>query len=231
MAPIVAVSAYHVDRVRNWPRGAHALPADYARAVLRAGATPLLVPPGVTEAAAVLARVDGLILTGGGDIAPERYGAEPAPEVEYVDSDRDDTELALIAAAWEHRTPTLAICRGIQVANVALGGTILQHLPGDTHRDGPADAPTQHPVSVAEGSRLASIVGTELEAIASLHHQAIDRAAEPLTPVAWAPDGLIEGLEAPDRWFVAVQWHPELTAAQDPVQQRLFGALVAEAAT
>jgi gamma-glutamyl-gamma-aminobutyrate hydrolase PuuD len=231
MSAVIAISAYTVDSVRNWPNGAHALHAEYSRAVLGAGATPVLVPPGVVDAMAVIDRVDALILAGGGDVAPDRYGAEAVPEIEYLDPERDDTEFALFHAAWSRRLPTLAICRGMQVVNLALGGTIVQHIPGDSHRNAAEHLPIEHSVRVAGGSRLASIVGEEVEAVASLHHQAVDLVADALTPVAWAPDEVIEGLEASGRWFIAVQWHPETAAAHDATHRALFQALAAQAAT
>jgi putative glutamine amidotransferase len=136
-----------------------------------------------------------------------------------------------LATARGIAVPTLCICRGIQVLNVALGGTLIEHLPdevGDTiaHRVPPRN-PTQHPIRLEPGSRLADIIGQAEATTTSWHHQAIRRPAAGLDVVAHAPDGTIEAVEMPDHpWLVAVQWHPELTAANDPGQQRLFDALV-----
>lgn len=225
-APVIGITTYPRD-----DRGRYNLPAEYVSAVQRAGAVPLLIPPVPEHAMRYLDLVDGVILAGGGDIAPERYRGD-AHELNYgVDAQRDELELALAREIVRRKQPTLAICRGMQVLNVALGGSLIEHLPavvGDrvAHRKPPRD-PVPHAVKLEEGSRLAAIVGvTELQPM-SWHHQAIRALAPGLEVVGTAPDGTIEAVEmrgAP--WLIAVQWHPELTAHQDPTQQKLFDALI-----
>jgi len=165
------------------------------------------------RAAAALAAVRGLVLTGGEDVAPDRYGATPHPRLGDVDPVRDAAELALIAAARSRRLPILAICRGIQILNVALGGTLYQDL--DSERPGlvpHSDETARHGVRVAAGSLLERTLGMRSATVNSRHHQAIRDLAPGLKAVAWADDGVIEAAEPADAnapWIVAVQWHPE----------------------
>jgi putative glutamine amidotransferase len=165
------------------------------------------------HAAAALGGVRGLVLTGGEDVAPQRYGAAPHPRLGTVDASRDATEVALIDAARQRRLPILAICRGIQILNVALGGTLYQDL--DSERPGTlshSDEASRHGVRVAPGSLLERTLGTQSATVNSRHHQAIRDLAPGLKAVAWAEDGVIEAAEpksADDPWIVAVQWHPE----------------------
>lgn len=215
-------------------QGRYFLALDYVQAVHRAGAIPILFPPIGDHAQAWLDRVDALVMPGGGDVDPLLYGAEPHPLSMGVNPARDVVELALLRAAWQRRMPMLLICRGMQLLNVALGGTLHQHVPdryGDrvAHRD-PERKPVPHSVRVEPGTRLHRIVGTAETRVASLHHQAVDVLAPGLRPAAYAADGLLEACEAVDRWAVAVQWHPEATAEHDADQRSLFDALVAEAA-
>jgi putative glutamine amidotransferase len=232
-APIVAVTATAkviegALRVR--------LNAAYARALEEAGIVPLVVPPLARPADALhlLDRVDGLVLTGGEDVDPARYGARRHPKTDDAQLERDATELALVAGARERRLPTLAICRGIQLLAVALGGTLVQDLPdergtGAAHAPGGGRADRTHEVNVTPASRLAAALGgaTSLR-VNSSHHQAVDRVAPPLLVTATAPDGVIEGAETPpdDPWWVlAVQWHPEeLTATAEEWDRGLFRA-------
>jgi len=187
----------------------------YVRALERAGLVPLAVPTmlAADRAGAALTAVRGLVLTGGEDVAPDRYGAVPHPRLGDVDPVRDAAELALIAAARAHRLPILAICRGIQILNVALGGTLYQDL--DSERPSPvphSDETSQHAVRVAAGSLLERTLGMRSATVNSRHHQAIRDLAPGLKAVAWADDGVIEGAEPADAgapWMVAVQWHPE----------------------
>jgi putative glutamine amidotransferase len=226
-APIIGITTYPRD-----DRGRYSLPAEYAVAVERAGGVPVLIPPMPKHAARFLDLVDGVILAGGGDIAPERYRGS-AHELNYgVDAQRDELELALAREILQRQQPTLAICRGMQVLNVALGGTLIEHLPavvGEAiaHRKPPRD-PVPHAVAVNSASRLARIMGaTEVQPM-SWHHQAIRAVAPGFEVVATAPDGTIEAVELPDApWLIAVQWHPELTAHEDRTQHRLFEALIA----
>lgn len=227
--PVIGISAYcEPARWGAWDLDAVVLPQAYAAQVAAAGGLPVLLPPAAGIEAA-LARLDGLILSGGGDLDPARYGADRHAETGSVRPARDVAELALFEAAADRGLPVLGICRGLQVINAARGGTLHQHLPDVVgHRDH-APAPGQygsHPVRVAPGSALAAALGrTALESVPSAHHQAIDRLGRGLTAVAWAPDGMIEAvdIDIPGSPFaLAVQWHPE--SGTDP---SLFRALIA----
>jgi putative glutamine amidotransferase len=212
--------------------------AEYEQAVRQAGAEPVRLMPDVTRVAADLQGLHGLILSGGEDIDPSRYGSTPHAQTEAASGARDDYELALVREALESQLPVLAICRGLQVANVALGGTLYQHVPdvfgasivhsrpvdGKIHR-GLID---EHCLTISARSRLARIAGDAL-VTGSRHHQAVDRVADELRVVARAPDGVIEALELIDapQFFLAVQWHPESTVALDGgTSAALFAALV-----
>jgi putative glutamine amidotransferase len=232
-APLIGISAYcEQARWGVWEREAIVLPRRYADAVSAAGGIPVLLPPepGIGDA---LARLDGLMLSGGGDIDPARYGAEPSPELTSVRAERDAAEFALLDAARSLRLPVLGICRGMQVINVARGGSLHQHLPDVVGHDGhapQAGAFGTHEVRVAPGSRLSAILGRDAVGPAittpTHHHQAVDRLGTGLTATAWAADGTIEAFESDggDQFLVAIQWHPE--AGDDPA---LFRALVAAA--
>ncbi|MGE3172006.1 MAG: gamma-glutamyl-gamma-aminobutyrate hydrolase family protein [Planctomycetota bacterium] len=227
--PRIGLVTYGRDE-RQW----FGLPAAYVDAVRRAGGTPLLLPPGEGDLAGWLAAVDAVVLTGGGDMAPDTWGGVAHAENYKVDRDRDADELTLARRAVETSLPTLAICRGMQVLNVAFGGDLVAHVPdafGDAvpHRSA-EKTPIPHPVAVAADSRLARALGTTAPTVASWHHQAVHRIAAGFRATAHAPDGLVEAIERDgDGFLLAVQWHPELTAAADPAQQRLFDALVAAA--
>lgn len=194
-----------------------ALNTAYVRALEGAGLVPLVVPTMLApdRATAALASVRGLVLTGGEDVGPERYGAKPHEQLGKVDRVRDAAELALIAGARKQRLPILAICRGIQILNVALGGTLYQDL--DSERPGPIrhqDESGQHAIRVEPGSLLEKTLGggTQSAMVNSRHHQAIRDLAPGLVAVAWAEDGVIEAVEPVDAtapWLLAVQWHPE----------------------
>jgi len=187
----------------------------YVRSLESAGLVPLAVPTmlAADRAGAALAAVRGLVLTGGEDVAPDRYGAAPHPRLGDVDPVRDAAELALIAAARARRLPILAICRGIQILNVALGGTLYQDLDSERPGSVPHSAETtRHAVHVEAGSLLERTIGTRSATVNSRHHQAIRDLAPGLRAVAWADDGVIEGAEPAEKngpWIVAVQWHPE----------------------
>jgi gamma-glutamyl-gamma-aminobutyrate hydrolase PuuD len=199
-----------------WDEPADLLPAGYADAVTDAGAAALLLPPsrpGSASAAAVLDGLDGLVLTGGADVDPARYGAVPHPRFGGARDDRDCWEIELAGAALDLGVPVLAICRGLQLLNVTLGGDLVQHLPDAVGHEG--HRPTvgrhgRHDVRTAAGSRVGQLLG-ECAAVATYHHQAVDRLGAGLTATAWAHDGTVEALEhdsAP--WVVGVQWHPEV---------------------
>ena len=211
------------------------MPEAYVAAIRRGGGHPVaLTWPDPEPPEEILTRFDGLLLLGGADIEPIRYGADPHPATYGTDSMRDSTELRLVRAAAELDVPTLAICRGIQVVNVALGGTLLQHLPdieGMLDHGSPATGGehSMHGVKVSSGSRLAEACGAEsLEAL-SHHHQAVDSLGDGLQAVGWSEDGLVEAIELERGWIVGVQWHPEQTAAADRQQQKLFDGLVLQA--
>ena len=229
--PLVAVTATvrdvdGVERVR--------LNAAYIRALEWAGLVPLVVPPlARSEAVArILDVVSGILLSGGEDVDPSRYGESPHPDLGPVNCARDETELALLARAREMGIPTLAICRGIQVVNVGLGGTLVQDLPSQREAASLHDLDDErdtrvHGVSVDPASRLASIVGAQTVGVNSIHHQAIDRLGDGMRISARADDGTVEGVESSDPtwWMVGVQWHPEeLTATPEPWDRRLFSA-------
>lgn len=227
--PLIGLTTYGRDENNRF-----ALPAHYIDAVRRAGGIPVLLPPGETYDAQLLDRLDGLILSGGGDVNPSLYHGLHHETIYMVDPERDQSEIALVKQFIATDLPCLGICRGAQVVNVALGGSLIEHLPdvvGErvAHRVPPRNR-TNHPVRLEPGSRLAAIVGQTEVTTASWHHQAIRQVAPGLKVVAHAPDGTIEAVEMPAHpWLIAVQWHPELTAADDPSQQRIFEALVAAA--
>jgi putative glutamine amidotransferase len=225
-APVIGLTTYPRDE-----RGRFHLPVEYVAAVRRAGGLPWLIPPGEERAEELFERLDGLCLSGGGDIDPALYGGARHASLYGIDRGRDESELALVREALARGLPTLGICRGCQLVNVALGGTLIEHLPdevGETVRHrGPQRSSVPHPVELVPGSRLASIVGREAAPPLSSHHQAIREVARGLEVVARAPDGTIEAVELrAQRFFVAVQWHPEESAHEDQDQQRLFDALV-----
>jgi putative glutamine amidotransferase len=231
MAPVIGISAYREQaRWGVWDTGAVLLPQHYCAQVAAAGGVPVLLPPlpGVERA---VGRLDGLVLSGGADVDPGQYGAGAHQRTYGVRPDRDAAEAALLAAALDQGLPLLGICRGLQVINVARGGTLHQHLPdlvGHTDHGPTPGAYGAHPVRVRPGSKLAEVLGrTEVGGVPTHHHQAIDRLGDGLTAVAWTPDGVIEAVEldAPGSPFaLAVQWHPE--AGTDP---SLFRALVTAA--
>jgi putative glutamine amidotransferase len=207
--------------------------ASYTNAIRQAGMRPYILPPlDPRDADAMLEGTCGLVLTGGEDVGPSHYGIAPHPMLGEVHAERDAFELALVAAARARRLPTLAICRGIQVANVALGGTLVQDLPSEWPKvlphdgDWPRDRRV-HEVSVVAGSRLARALGADALHVNSFHHQAVALLGEGVTAVAHAPDGVIEGVEWQDDdwWMVGVQWHPEeTTATTEPWDRALFAA-------
>lgn len=208
----------------------------YLAAIQTAGGLPLPIPPQLDTRARdeILAILDGYLLTGGGDLDPATFNEPPHPTLFEVAPARDRLEIALVGFALKTRKPLLAVCRGIQVLNVALGGSLFQDVASDPgtdiqHQQGkPRDEPT-HPVKVVAGSRLAQVLGTTDLLVNSMHHQAVKAVGRGVVPVAFAPDTLIEGieLEDDDRFVLGVQWHPEELTERDPSARRLFSALVA----
>lgn len=191
---------------------------NYLRSLEGAGLLPVVVSPmaNPSRAGEILDVVSGLLLTGGEDVNPACYGAASYAALGAVHAARDATEIALIVAARDRRMPVLAICRGIQLLNAALGGTLLQDLPTQrpsaVNHDQPHDVTARtHDVAIVAGTRLAAATGTTAMAVNSYHHQAVDRLAPGLIVSATASDGIIEGVETQDAawWVVAVQWHPE----------------------
>jgi putative glutamine amidotransferase len=207
----------------------------YVTAVQRAGGIPMVIPVGIDEAAlaSLLSRLDGVLLSGGGDIDPALFNAAPHPKVYGISPERDTLEIALVKAALEMDKPLLAICRGIQVLNVALGGGLHTHiqdqvehsLKHDWFPKFPRDK-LAHTVSLTCESQLDQIYGTDEIRVNSLHHQGISRVGEGLTATAFAPDGLVEGLEVKNTTFaLGVQWHPECLP-DDPGTQNLFSTFI-----
>ena len=210
------------------------LTAAYVTALENAGLVPVIIPPlsGERAASAVLDSVAGLVLTGGGDVDPARYGETPHPKIRSINPARDATESALIEEARKRRAPVFAICRGIQILNVALGGTLVQDIPSqcDTsiaHDDeGPRDS-RAHEITIEPGSLIAAAMGTSQCSVNSFHHQSVKQVAEGMKVTARSPDGVIEGLESTDDawWVMAVQWHPEeMTDSPEHWDRGLFNA-------
>jgi putative glutamine amidotransferase len=204
----------------------------YARAVQRAGGMPVVLPPlAPQEVPELVGRLEGLCLSGGPDLDPKAYDARAHTELGPVEPDLDRWEIALIRQAEAQGLPILGICRGAQALNVARGGTLHQHLPDVTdgeiaHRQEVTGSLPTHTADIAPGSLLAAIIGATRAEVNSFHHQAADRIGSGLRPVAWSPDGVIEGLEDPERPFVlGVQWHAE-TLFDRPEHARLFEALI-----
>jgi gamma-glutamyl-gamma-aminobutyrate hydrolase PuuD len=238
--PVIGLSAYcELARWGVWEERATLTPHDYVEAVAGAGGVPVVLPP-VPGVESALDRLDGLIIIGGPDVEPGRYGQQPGPFTTVVRPERDAAEAALLRAALEAGTPLLGICRGMQLLNVVLGGTLIQHLPDVVGHDGHSPMPGamgEHAVRVAPASKLASALGGHEVPVGALcvpthHHQGIDKLGDGLVASAWADDGLIEAIELDDadgeaggrRFVIAVQWHPE--AGTDP---SLFRALIAAA--
>jgi putative glutamine amidotransferase len=212
--------------------------ASYLRAVQRAGGVPLLLTPYHSVESLAQLRIDGLLLTGGGDIDPARFGEAPHPKTDLISAERDELELERVTRqAIDAGLPLFAICRGLQVLNVALNGTLHQHVPdvfGESiaHSQRSARSDRTHEVVIEPGTVLADLARSERLAVNSFHHQAIKDLGDGLTPVAWADDKVVEAVELPGApgFVLAVQWHPEELVEHDPAAMRLFQALVDAAA-
>jgi putative glutamine amidotransferase len=250
MAPVIGIATYdHEATWRNWTARAALLPYSYVDAVRKSGGRPVLLPPGGTEeeAGAAVAGVDGLIVAGGPDVDPARYGAARHPQTQPPVPVRDAWDLAVTGSALRLGVPLLAICRGMQVLNICRGGTLHQHVPdlvGHARHEGSAVGYGSHKVRVSPGSMLAGILASQdadgffevpedaYHDVPTHHHQAVNLLGDGLQAVAWEQDGLIEAVEAGpsalDRFsgfVLGLQWHPE-----QGDDLRVFGALIAAAA-
>lgn len=229
MRPIIGLTCY-VEQAQfadGWEVLVAAAPFRYVEAVTRAGGRAVLLPPDDGAVQETVEALDGLLLIGGADVDPALYGAAPHPRTSGVRPERDRAELGLLGAALALRLPVLGVCRGMQVLNVALGGTLHQHLPEvvghEGHRPAKRGSFNPHKVTLALGSRIHRILGSEVTG-ASYHHQGIATLGEGLRAVGHTGDGTIEAVESddPDQFLFGVLWHPE----QDPKDPRLFEALV-----
>jgi putative glutamine amidotransferase len=231
--PLIGVTTYRL--ATRYGFQAHAVSEKYIQALADAGAAPVLIPLGLSEAqlARIYASLDGILFTGGGDIHPRFYGAPYDEQIYMLDEDRDRVELSLFQHTMEAQLPFFGICRGFQLVNVGLGGSlytdILAQHPGAQRHDFYPDFPRDllaHPVTLVNGSRLAKILGDGQVQVNSLHHQGVRQLAPGLVASAYAPDGMIEALELPGYPFgMAVQWHPEWLQEHPPMR-RLFAQFV-----
>ncbi len=232
MRPIIGITAGHSQN--EYGQSTILLADAYLQAVLGAGGIPLLVPASIAnlDDAGVYSRLDGILFSGGGDIAPARFGGEPHPRIADVDAPRDELELALLQRAVTDGKPFLGICRGFQLVNVGLGGTLYTHipdqLPGALHHNNPGDKRHDlvHEVELERESRLGEIIATTHLAANSHHHQGLKDLAPGLRATGHTADGLIESVELGDHPFgIAVQWHPEWLTDMDPTR-KLFHRFV-----
>jgi putative glutamine amidotransferase len=227
MRPIIGITSYAQEASWGyWTLSAALLPLSYVESVDAAGGRPLLIPPVADAVEETLDAIDGLILSGGADIDPEVYGAEPHPETTITHPHRDEAELALLRAL-DREMPVLAICRGMQILNVIHGGALHQHLPDLLGHEGHREVPgvfSDHEVRLEPASRIGRLIGARGE-VKSSHHQGLDRIGKGLAAVGWAEDGSIEAIEDPaHRFALGVLWHPE-----EGEDKRLFEALIEEA--
>ncbi|MBW2179705.1 MAG: gamma-glutamyl-gamma-aminobutyrate hydrolase family protein [Deltaproteobacteria bacterium] len=225
-APLIGITTYGRNKADHFT-----IPAKHIYAIRRAGGIPIAIPPGDPRPGILLDKLDGLIFCGGGDIDPHHYNGTNHETIYMVDEERDKGEFNLAKRIIDSGLPTFAICRGIHVINVALGGSLYEDLPdmiGDkVHHRLPPRKPAAHLVTVKPDTRLMQILNdTEVNPL-SWHHQGIKKLAPGLIVSAFAPDNVIEGIEMPDHpWLLGVQWHPELTAETDEKQQELYNAFV-----
>lgn len=238
MPPIIAISGSLLPETSRAPERV-SINTAYLRAVQGAGLTPLVLMPQLEYAGieAAMAAVSGLVLTGGGDVDPARYGEAPGgTRMDSVSCERDTAEFMALELAFARKLPVFAICRGMQVLNVALGGSLWQDLPSQNPSDiehsqtsaGQPRGVATHEVRIAAGTRLHQVLGRARLPVNSMHHQAVRNLGEGLVATAWADDGVIEALELPGEPFIlGVQWHPEELAANDEYARKLFAAFAA----
>ena len=229
--PVIGICAVH-ERARwgFWDQYVNLVADSYVSAVQRTGAIAVLLPVDTRAPLELLGRIDGLLLIGGADLDPSTYGAELDPDTEATYRDRDDFEIALLKGAVERGMPVFGVCRGLQILNVAYGGTLTQHIPevegSNPHRKAVGTFEgTEHTITLAPGSLASEAAGEEVHMACCHHHQAIERLGEGLVVTGRASDGVIEAVESQDgRWILGVQWHPEADE-----RSRMFSAF-AEAA-
>lgn len=236
MRPVVGVTSQPKQAISaSGNLDSHVIGHTYTDSVLRAGGLPVILPPIPNDdIPALVGHLDGVVFTGGGDMEPRRYGEEPHQEIRMTNSDRDEFELALVHEAKSRRLPVLAICRGLQVVNVAFGGTLIQDIPsaiGSTDHGVHGDAAYEahQSITIAANSLIAKATGATELMVNSLHHQAVKDLAPGFHEVAWARDGVIEGIQhEDDEWpLLAVQWHPEFLGDNcDEASHRLFEAFI-----
>jgi putative glutamine amidotransferase len=222
MKPLIGITTYQSTNAHGYPTVV--LMQSYLRAVMQAGGVPVLIPSMLAEDGwdAAYSRLDGILFSGGGDIAPEHFRGEPHPRIADVEPERDSVELKLIQSVAKDGKPFVGICRGCQMLNVALGGTLYTHIrdqfPNALDHDYPDRWRTVlvHEVKIEEGTRIAEVMGEPILKVNSLHHQGLKDIAPSLRVAGCAPDGLVEAIELPDHPFgLAVQWHPEWLTEQE----------------
>ena len=232
MRPLIGISA-SIKENDDLGWSFHRLPSTYSIALERVGAAPVIIPNGLCDESlrTLYQRLDGVLLSGGGDLDPELYHALPHPKTGRICAARDETEIALSRWAYEDDRPLFGICRGIQSLAVALGGTLLQDIPDHVGEDYPHSLKSEEPphnlhahsVSILPKSLLAELLGSTRLGVNSLHHQSVERMPPGFIATAHSPDGMIEAMEAPGSAFcLAVQWHPEDMIDSDPLMLRLF---------
>jgi putative glutamine amidotransferase len=226
--PVIGITGAYV-KVSNFSEGAY-VHHDYHKSVARNGGIPIVLPFISPEMALeTLPLCDGIILSGGEDVDPQFYGQDPHQNLGLVIPERDETEIAIAKYAIEHDIPLLAVCRGIQILNVALGGTLIQDIPSQVpgamkHSQVVNRDRDSHWVTISEDSKLLQILGSNRVRVNSLHHQAIDQVAGDLRVVGQAADGIVEAVEVkvPTRFTIGVQWHPESMSSTNPMMNNLF---------